>query len=123
VILLAYPFLFAALLLGVTPVPSPSTSPVAALRATHALPACRPLGLARGVVPATSVLATRATVLQGDIAAAREARSLPQQQADALWQQADRVRQRVAGKVRLPVATRAEAHRTLESIAAQLCRR
>jgi hypothetical protein len=123
VILLAYPFLLAALLLGVTPAPSPSTSPVAAERAARTLPACRPLGLAPGVVPATSVLATRANVLQADIATARKARALTQPQADALWQQADKVRQRVAGKVRLPVATRAEAHRTLESIAAQLCHR
>ncbi|MBB3346846.1 hypothetical protein [Sphingomonas sp. BK069] len=120
---MAYPFLLTALLLGVSAVPSPSTSPVAAERAARALPACRPLGLASGVVPATSVLATRANVLQADIATARKARALTQPQADALWQQADQVRQRVAGKVRLPVATRAEAHRSLESIAAQLCHR
>jgi len=120
---LAYPFLFPALLLGATPAPSPSASPIAAERPPRALPACRPLGLAPGVVPATSVLATRANVLQADIATARKARALTQQQADALWRQADEVRQRVAGKVRLPVATRAEAHRTLESVAAQLCRR
>ena len=108
---------------GATPVPSPSASPLSAARPPRALPACRPLGLAPGVVPATSVLATRANVLQADIATARTARVLTQQQADALWQQADQVRQRVAGKVRLPVATRAEAYLTLESVAAQLCRR
>ncbi|MHC9420606.1 hypothetical protein ACYZX9_18620 [Sphingomonas citri] len=120
---MAYAFLFTALLLGATPTPSPYTSPVAAERAAHTLPACRPLGLAPGVVPATSVLATRANVLQADIATARKARALTQEQADALWQQADQVRQRVAGKVRLPVATRAATHRTLESVATQLCHR
>lgn len=120
---MTYPFHIAALLLGVTVTPWPATSLNAAERAARPLPSCRPLGFAPGVVPATSVLATRATVLQADIAAARKARVLAEQQADALWQQTDQVRQRVAGKVRLPVATRAEAHRTLESIAAQLCRR
>ncbi|MBB3692121.1 hypothetical protein [Sphingomonas sp. BK580] len=120
---MAYPFLVTAILLGASPSPSASTASTTAGHTARGLPACRPLGLAPGVVPATSVLAARANVLETGIAAARKARTLTQPQADALWQQADQVRQRVAGKVRLPVATRAEARRTLESIATRLCHR
>ncbi|MGK6323234.1 hypothetical protein ACMGDM_09105 [Sphingomonas sp. DT-51] len=121
---MAYPFLFAALLLAepVNPVLSPLPQPAeTSARASRALPACRPLGLAQGVTPATSVLATRANVIQADIVTARKMQRLTQQQADALWQETDQVRARVAGKARLPVGTRAEAARALDSVAARLC--
>ncbi|MBW6526944.1 hypothetical protein KZ813_08860 [Sphingomonas sp. RHCKR7] len=121
---MAYPFLFTTLLLAgtVPPAPVPSSSPAIPARLARDRPACRPLGLAPGVVPATSVLAARANMLQADIGNARRARTLTPEQADSLWHQADQVRQRVAGKARLPVTVRGEANRALESVAAQLCR-
>jgi hypothetical protein len=122
-----HPLLISVLLLTGTvpsagsagPMPSPG-EPVAAARR---LAACRPLGLAPGVVPASSVLAWRATRLQSGIGIARTAKTLTQEQADSLWQQAERVRTRVADTPRLPVKVRADAYRTLESVAAQLCHR
>lgn len=120
-----HPLLISALLLA-GPVPSagppgPTPSPGEPAAAARRLVACRPLGLAPGVVPASSVLTWRATRLQSGIGVAREAKMLTQEQADSLWQQAERVRARVADTPRLPVKVRADAYRTLESVAAQLC--